>query len=77
MSAEQPGVQWWLCCWGHIFPNPPVAEGDELSCPWVDDGEVCGTVFIYAPFDTERAARADLDSSVPRRLGKKWAHWVP
>lgn len=72
MTAKRPVEQWWLCCWGHIFPHPPVAEGDELACPFPDGDEgVCGTSFIYAPFDTEQAARANLDTSVPRSLGTR------
>lgn len=76
MSTERPREQWWLCCWGHVFAHPPVPEGEELSCPVPDDGDACGTTCIYAPFDTEQAARADLDNSAPRRPGPRWAPWV-
>ena len=77
MTADEPKVQWWLCCWGHVFPHPLVGEAEEISCP-SPDGEsgVCGTFFIYAPFDTEEAARAALTNGIPRSAGKRWAPWA-
>ena len=77
MTADQAPVQWWLCCWGHIFSHPPVAEGDHLSCPWPDgDDGLCATTFVYVPFDTEQAARAELASNGPKTSGTRWALWV-
>lgn len=77
MTAEQPTEQWWLCCWGHIFSHAPVADSDQLSCPCPDGDEgPCGTSFIYAPFDTAQAARANLANNGPTMSGTPWARWV-
>lgn len=67
------GDVWWVCCWGHVFRHPPVAEGGEITCPAYDEAAgVCGTSFIFEPFLTEREALEALTDPASDSL-----HWAP
>jgi hypothetical protein len=63
---------WWRCCWGHVFTAPPVADGDEMTCPGEDDGGSCGTSFIFMPFLSAESARRGQHP--PGQ--EKWAPWA-
>ena len=65
---------WWVCCWGHVFPHPPVRDGEEVTCPEQDVAELCGTSFIFEPFPTEREALEALNDPASDAL--RWAPWA-
>lgn len=66
MTVQDPSEQWWVCCWGHVFSHPPVGEGEEISCPGPDEASgVCGTFFIYEPYESEQDARAAFNDDPP------------
>jgi hypothetical protein len=68
---------WWRCYNDHVFAAPPVDAGNEMSCPvliseGVEEGQVCGTYFIYSAFQSEEAARNGRPMAGPER----WAPWA-
>lgn len=73
-TDEQAPQLWWRCCWGHLFPHPPVTDEEGLTCPLPEGrgGQACGTAFVFEPFASfEEAQQAVMDG-----VQMRWAAWA-